>query len=636
MARVTGLILLFLISSAHAFGEVWKMEGFFRADTSAGIFLEGTPFLAQTKTKNRFPGSDAFIPVNNDSLYDLVHTRHPVTSWFRIQVRYNGTTPDTFALRSLGYEEVGIFQVRDVNEIPVAKAPKIKDTFYNCGYVVLQPGVNTLFFSSENGWYKFGFSHIDLLRVAELEDDRAVFYQVNMSFIVFFVAFLFMLCFQLIYIIIQWIYHQRREYIEYSMYLICLVLYFGIRCLVILRFEETKAFTSFVEPHLSILMLVLPYVFYFRFSRYFIGMPERFPSMNKQLKIAERILLGLCVVIGVIHYFEEYKISSEFSLLIVVVLFIYTVWLIRFFYFKRDQIIRFMLAASLFAASGHLLAMSFSVIPALREWISFGPIYFTMIGITFELFLFNTGLGYKAKYDQEEKLKAQRDLINQLAENKRIQEEMHEMRNRIAGDLHDDVGSTLSSIGLYSEVAAKQIDTDPAAIKGILVKIADSTRRMMEAMSDIVWAIHSREDEAGGLTTRMQHAANERLAHTDIKFILEKDKEVGHITLTIEARRNLLMLFKEAVNNAAKYSEAKTFTCSLSVSHGIMEMKLTDDGKGVDPAAPVHGNGRLTMSNRIKDLGGTFEWSSVPGQGTEIIIRVPLSSISLTNYIPFT
>ena len=321
------------------------------------------------------------------------------------------------------------------------------------------------------------------------------------------------------------------------------------------------------------------------------------------------------------------ELVSEFILLTVTALYLYSLWLIRIIYLRRDKIIRFLLAAGIFAASGHFFAITFSTIPVLNQAIEISPIYFTMIGLSFEIFFFNTGLGYKAKFEQTEKIKAQHELIAQLAKNRKTLEQIHEMRNRIAGDLHDDVGSTLSSIGLYSGVASQLIDSDPKAAKDIMQKITDSSDRMMEAMSDIVWAIYSRTDEAGGLATRMQQNAQERLTHTGIRFTFDRDPNADTIDLTIEARRNILLMFKEAVNNAAKYSDANTVECMVSIRNNLLELTIADDGKGFDTSVPGSGNGMLTMSKRIRELGGTFEINTGTGRGTTIKVKIPLDQI---------
>ncbi|MBK7971172.1 MAG: hypothetical protein IPK08_20830 [Bacteroidetes bacterium] len=241
---------------------------------------------------------------------------------------------------------------------------------------------------------------------------------------------------------------QKKEYTYYFFYLICILLYFGIRLEFNVRFDFLKLYFPAMVPYMNDVLLILPFFFYLRFSRYFIGTAELYPQMDKQIKIVEYIILAMAFIVALLIPLDEPYLAMIIITIFIQLLFLYSVWLIRFFYLRRNKLIRFLLIASVFAVTGHFLAITLPLIPQVSSYLTFDLLNITMIGLAFEIFFFNTGLGYKAKFEQEEKLKAQAEVINQYAQNQKIQLQLEGMRDKIANDLHDDVGSTLSSIVL--------------------------------------------------------------------------------------------------------------------------------------------------------------------------------------------
>ena len=204
------------------------------------------------------------------------------------------------------------------------------------------------------------------------------------------------------------------------------------------------------------------------------------------------------------------------------------------------------------------------------------------------------------------------------------------LRNRIASDLHDEIGSTLSSISLYSEAAKRMLDGNDRATR-VLAKINTNTSEMMEAMSDIVWAINSRNDKLDNLVNRMRSFAVQVSEACKFRLHLAENKDLPVMPLDMFERKNMYLIFKEAVNNAAKYSACKNLWIVFSSRNHILEMRIRDDGNGFHPETAGSergenrgGNGLVNMRKRAEDLNGTLSIVSSPGQGTEIILNVPL------------
>lgn len=200
--------------------------------------------------------------------------------------------------------------------------------------------------------------------------------------------------------------------------------------------------------------------------------------------------------------------------------------------------------------------------------------------------------------------------------------EVVKIRSRLARDLHDDMGSTLSTINILSSMAKTKLGTDPAKSSEYISKISENSHRMMEAMDDIVWSIKPQNDSMEKLIARMREFANQVLESKDILLSMEIDDRVLGMKLSMDARRDLFLIFKEGINNTAKYSGATRVFISFSLNGHYFTMRIRDYGKGFDPEDLDEGNGLENMKKRAVNLQGNLEIKTKPGQGTELILKV--------------
>ena len=192
------------------------------------------------------------------------------------------------------------------------------------------------------------------------------------------------------------------------------------------------------------------------------------------------------------------------------------------------------------------------------------------------------------------------------------------LRNKIASDLHDDVGSTLSSISIFSQMAQQQSkETIP-----MLETIGESSRKMLDAMADIVWTIKPENDHFEKIIMRMRSFAYELLGAKKIDFEFISDEEVEKFKLPMEVRRNLYLIFKEATNNMVKYAGADKAMFSIKGGKNELTMMIRDNGKGFDLSKSTEGNGLKNMRKRAIEIGGQLTIDSRPGSGTLIEIRI--------------
>jgi two-component sensor histidine kinase len=202
--------------------------------------------------------------------------------------------------------------------------------------------------------------------------------------------------------------------------------------------------------------------------------------------------------------------------------------------------------------------------------------------------------------------------------------ELERVRMRIATDLHDDIGSSLSQIAVLSEVARQLTSLAPSTLDE-LSTIADLSRQVLDSLNDIVWAISPRRDSLSDLTRRMRRFANDVFSARSVRVTF--DEPAPHINLQLgpDVRREVFLVFKEAIKNVLRHSECTQITIRFCVRNGRLELSLEDNGQGFDGSQPSDGNGLVSMRQRAERLGGLIEISSVRGQGTTVRMTAPLA-----------
>lgn len=201
-----------------------------------------------------------------------------------------------------------------------------------------------------------------------------------------------------------------------------------------------------------------------------------------------------------------------------------------------------------------------------------------------------------------------------------------ELRNRVARDLHDDVGSTLSTISILSTMAKTTLSQDAAQAEKYIAKIADNSQQMMDAMDDIVWSIKPMNDSMQKIVARMREFASGALEPKNIDVEFHVDEEVLDLKLNMESRRDLFLIFKEAVNNISKYSDSNHVTIYIKYVQKRLMLKIKDNGIGFDINTADNGNGISNMKKRAAMLNGRIKWYSDKDSGTYVLLNIPVNS----------
>jgi len=196
--------------------------------------------------------------------------------------------------------------------------------------------------------------------------------------------------------------------------------------------------------------------------------------------------------------------------------------------------------------------------------------------------------------------------------------DIEQLRVQIAANLHDDVGARLTKVGMLTELVDRDTaDSDPG--KSHVRNISRTVREIIRAMDEIVWTINPKNDTLDNLANYIFQYAQEYFQDTGIRCRLDVPAQLPDRRVSTEARHNLFMAVKEALNNALKHSGATEVKVGLGASDGHMSITITDNGRGFSVEdARGKGNGLNNMRGRLQQIGGRLSLESEPGRGTSI------------------
>jgi ligand-binding sensor domain-containing protein/signal transduction histidine kinase len=241
---------------------------------------------------------------------------------------------------------------------------------------------------------------------------------------------------------------------------------------------------------------------------------------------------------------------------------------------------------------------------------------------------------------QEEKEKVERTLAQlkatqeqlmqaeKVASVVKMQQAVSNERLRISRELHDEVGATLSSISIFSQAALQKNEMgNMTESKNILERIGESSREVMGELNDTVWLINPGNDNLQKIIQRISNYALPLCRTNSINFEIKTAASVETLDVSVERRKAIYLIIKEAVNNTLKHAAAKNLVIQFEKKYKALYISIKDDGKGFDENNSSAGNGLNNMKQRANDVNGRIYFNSAPQKGTEIILQVPLTNI---------
>ncbi|MDP4129321.1 MAG: 7TM diverse intracellular signaling domain-containing protein [Bacteroidota bacterium] len=484
----------------------------------------------------------------------------------------------------------------------------------------------TLYLSIVQHSVEYYFRDIELLDKNQLNAYVMADYDSDTRFIFFQALFQgFLLC-QLFYVLFQWLLIRRNEYLYYFSYLLLLALYF------LSKYEPLFGihllFTKYpvLRIYLSKTFLILPYFFYYRFVRSFLEMPSQYPRLNRWIVKLEYFLLcySLFDFLFIVISFNQ-RMQALISTFVLIATFIISASFIVYMFRRRKALVNYILTGSFFVGLGSIIGTIFTFMSDnlhLDTGVTNIMIY-PQMGIILEICCFTAGLSYKSQASEKEKIRGQQELIEQLKANELLQTRLQHIRNKIAQDLHDDIGSTLSSISILSGLAIKEKDSELSL--HTIAEINAHSMLLMERMDDIVWSINPRNDTLENLMTRVKHFATSLFEAQNIDYEIQIQSQISLARIPMEYRQHIYLILKEAINNLVKYAHASMAGINIWFDDRHLTMEVRDNGRGFDALAQYRGNGIYGMRKRAQQMNASLELRSDPQTGTVLTLTVPFS-----------
>lgn len=201
--------------------------------------------------------------------------------------------------------------------------------------------------------------------------------------------------------------------------------------------------------------------------------------------------------------------------------------------------------------------------------------------------------------------------------------EMERMRLRIAADLHDEIGSGLSGIALTSDLLEERMTKDKLKFE-LLTSIKQNARELSSSLDAMVWLIDPKKEKLGELIEKFQTTSAGLLRGKKVRFDEEVKGSLKNMPLPALFRRNVFLLFKEAIHNIVKHAEADQIEIKVRATEGVFELSISDNGIGFDIHKNYEGQGLTSMQKRANELGGTLSINTGPDSGTQIFLRTKL------------
>lgn len=243
------------------------------------------------------------------------------------------------------------------------------------------------------------------------------------------------------------------------------------------------------------------------------------------------------------------------------------------------------------------------------------PLLFVRIGMLIDIILFQIAL-LQNWHDQG---------IQLSLEKMQTQLNAERIRSKLSAELHDDLGASLSGISMYTHLMKSQLnDSNSPALRSLEI-IKDTSNELVGKLSDIVWMTNPSEDSLNGLFQRLEEYAHQMASAKNIKFrSMFPDWDSAH-DLPIEARRNVYLICKEAINNAVKYSFATLLELDIHKDKDRLNISIKDNGMGFDSIKVKHGNGFTNMVKRAEEIGADFKILTEINHGCEILLQIKIA-----------
>lgn len=435
-----------------------------------------------------------------------------------------------------------------------------------------------------------------------------------MEGIFFLLGLIFM---QIIYLLMNYMIFKKKGF-SYYIHFISLTMLFIVFTIFEDQIPFLRGLDNFESFSYSYLLIVLS--FYYRFLRHLVEAPKNYPSFNSLLVKSEYVFIftGLVAMINYLIFgrngFFFYVAVSVYGYNIILQFYV-MYFLIR----TKD----FMNILILIGAVSMGIMFKIGIVPNLMDFDNPIPVmplsYSFLIGMSIDFLFFNFVLIYQSRALE---LKMNTQQIEK-------QKELFDQRVEIGQDLHDHLGASLSGLNVFSDIAKRALDSDKKLAGYYLDKLSFGIKQLMSNMNDVVWALNDDPSQEKLLTSRIKDFYLDIFEAKEIICTYEVDPEVEKKITRIKARKNILLIAKESINNAIKHSNSDRIIVSLNESEGFLRLLIRDFGTGFLKDSPNSGKGLGGLHLRTEQLGGSLEIGNCnDSSGAFVSCKIPVANIS--------
>lgn len=253
-------------------------------------------------------------------------------------------------------------------------------------------------------------------------------------------------------------------------------------------------------------------------------------------------------------------------------------------------------------------------------------------GALIEIVMLGYILGERANQHREQQNQTQQLLIEQLQENLRQKNKLLQIRDEIARDLHDEVGATLTAIAISTKLVQKKVGPKRTEVTPILEQIQTNSQDTIHSLRDTVWALNPDNDAPEKLIERMRTVSFQLLTSQGIRLQFECEMQAHELpVLSMEQRRHIYFVFREALHNIAKHAQASYAEVLISRKVNEVYVRITDNGIGFEPTFTGEGNGLKNFQKRATEGSFQVVVCSAVGRGTTVEMQIPGPNTSLTS-----
>ena len=418
---------------------------------------------------------------------------------------------------------------------------------------------------------------------------------------------------------------KKAVYAYYAVYIICVTITFQYDDL-----EYERPDYQVGASYMVTLTESIAFALYIRFAMALMDFRRNDPPSYRLLR-AMLLLLGCHMIIEALLYLMNGSPMLRSAIYIVtrLVLASAALWVVPRVLRLRQPVMIYFVVGSFFFTAGCLVALWGNYAPDIftkQPHNAFTyPISVMQLGVVIEVLCFTLGLSLRNWQTERERVAVQAELIAQLQENERKQQQLQRIRADIARDLHDDIGGDLSGISMLSQAADRQLVTQPDEARATLRLIGESARQVLSTMRQIVWSLAASPTNSEDFVYRLRETAYALFDRQPVELLLDLPTAHACTELDPEVNRGVYLIYKEMLHNTARHASARHVSVSLTCAEGHLRLTVSDDGVGFNPKeVPDGSNGLASLRQRTADLGGSLTIRSFPGEGTTLSLSCPI------------